>query len=43
LQFLSSTGKAPSTNHLEIAGTKGKMVLKNSQLAFTRNDLVALD
>jgi predicted dehydrogenase len=36
--FLSSTGEAPGTNRFEIAGTRGKVVLENSKLSFTRND-----
>jgi predicted dehydrogenase len=34
--FVSSTGEAPGTNRLEITGTKGKLVLENNRLAFTR-------
>jgi predicted dehydrogenase len=36
--FVSSTGEAPGTNRLEIAGTRGRVVLENNKLAFTRND-----
>ena len=36
--FISSTGEAPGTNRFEIVGTRGKLVLENNQLAFTRND-----
>ena len=35
--FITSSGEAPGTNRLEIAGTKGKLVLENNQLTFTRN------
>lgn len=35
--FISSTGEAPGTNRLEIAGTLGKLVLENGKLTFTRN------
>jgi predicted dehydrogenase len=36
--FVSSTGEVPGTNRFEICGTRGKVVLENNQLAFTRND-----
>ncbi len=36
--FVSSTGEAPGTNRLELAGTRGRLVLENDQLRFTRND-----
>ena len=36
--FISSTGEAPGTNRLELCGTRGKMVLENNRLEFTRND-----
>jgi predicted dehydrogenase len=36
--FISSTGEAPGTNRLEIAGTGGKLVLENEKLTLTRND-----
>lgn len=36
--FVSSTGEAPGTNRLEIAGTRGKIVLERDKLSFTRND-----
>ena len=36
--FITSTGEAPGTNRFEIAGTRGKVVLENNRLAFTRND-----
>jgi predicted dehydrogenase len=35
--FVSSTGEAPGTNRLEIAGTLGRLVLENNKLTFTRN------
>ena len=35
--FVSTTGEAPGTNRLEIAGTMGKIVLENDTLVFTRN------
>jgi predicted dehydrogenase len=40
--FVSSTGEAPGTNRLEIAGTRGRLVLENNRLLFTRNDADAL-
>ena len=36
--FVSSTGEAPGTNRFEIVGTRGKLVLENNKLYFTRND-----
>lgn len=36
--FVSSTGEAPGTNRFEIAGTRGKVVLENDRLHFTRNE-----
>jgi predicted dehydrogenase len=36
--FVSSTGEAPGTNRFEIAGTRGKVVLENNRLLFTRNE-----
>ena len=40
--FVSSTGEAPGTNRFEIAGTRGKVVLENNRLLFTRNESDAL-
>jgi predicted dehydrogenase len=40
--FVSSTGEAPGTNRFEIVGTRGKLVLENNRLSFTRNDADAL-
>jgi predicted dehydrogenase len=37
--FISSTGEAPGTNRLEIAGTRGRLVLENEKLTLTRNDV----
>ena len=37
--FVTSTGEAPGTNRLEIAGTKGRLVLENNQLVFKRNEV----
>jgi predicted dehydrogenase len=36
--FVSSTGEAPGTNRFEIAGTRGRLVLENEKLLFTRNE-----
>jgi predicted dehydrogenase len=36
--FVSSTGETPGTNRFEIVGTRGKVVLENNKLTFTRND-----
>jgi predicted dehydrogenase len=41
--FLSSTGEAPGTNRLEIAGTMGRLVLENNRLSFTRNETDMLE
>ncbi|HAB16137.1 MAG TPA: Gfo/Idh/MocA family oxidoreductase [Verrucomicrobiota bacterium] len=41
--FLSSTGEAPGTNRFEIAGSRGRVVLENNRLTFTRNEADALD
>jgi predicted dehydrogenase len=40
--FVSSTGEAPGTNRFEIAGTRGKVILENNRLLFTRNETDAL-
>ena len=37
--FLSSTGEAPGSNRLEIAGTRGRVVLENDRLSFVRNEV----
>lgn len=36
--FITSTGEAPGTNRLELCGTRGKLVLENNRLTFTRNE-----
>lgn len=36
--FISSTGEAPGTNRFELCGTRGKVVLENNKISFTRND-----
>jgi predicted dehydrogenase len=37
--FITSTGEAPGTNRLEIAGENGKLVLENDALVFTKNEM----
>jgi predicted dehydrogenase len=37
--FVTSTGESPGTNRLEIAGDRGKLVLENGKLTFTRNEI----
>jgi len=41
--FISSTGEAPGSNRLELAGTRGKVVLENDRIAFTRNESCMLE
>jgi len=36
--FVTSTGEAPGSNRFEIAGTRGKVVLEDNRLQFTRNE-----
>src|SRR5881394_1783748 len=36
--FITSTGEAPGTNRFEIAGTRGRVVLENHRITFTRNE-----
>jgi predicted dehydrogenase len=36
--FVSSTGEAPGTNRFEIAGTRGRLVMENNKIIFTRNE-----
>jgi len=36
--FITSSGEAPGTNRFELAGTRGKVVLENNVLTFTRNE-----
>lgn len=36
--FVGSTGEAPGTNRLEIAGDKGKLVCEHGKILFTRNE-----
>ncbi|MDB6021403.1 MAG: oxidoreductase [Pedosphaera sp.] len=37
--FITSTGEAPGTNRLEIAGTRGRVVLAKDRLTFVRNEV----
>lgn len=36
--LIASTGEAPGTNRFEIVGTRGRLVLENDQIIFTRNE-----
>src|SRR5689334_345562 len=36
--FVTSTGETPGTNRFEIVGSRGKLVLENNKLTFSRND-----
>jgi predicted dehydrogenase len=36
--FVTSTGEAPGSNRLEIAGERGRVVYENDRLVFTRNE-----
>jgi predicted dehydrogenase len=36
--FITTTGEAPGTNRLEIAGDRGKIVAEGDKLTFTRNE-----
>lgn len=37
--FITTTGEAPGTNRLEIAGDRGKLVLESGKLTFTRTEV----
>ncbi len=41
--FVSSTGEAPGTNRLELAGSLGKLTLENERLTLVRNETDALE
>ena len=41
--FISSTGETPGTNRFELVGTRGKLVLENGKLTFTRNEADMLE
>jgi predicted dehydrogenase len=36
--FITSTGEAPGTNRLEVAGEQGRVVIENDRFQFTRNE-----
>ena len=36
--FVTSTGEAPGTNRLELAGDRGKIVYEDGKISFTRNE-----
>jgi predicted dehydrogenase len=37
--FITSTGESPGSNRLEIVGDRGKLILENDQIHFTRNEV----
>ncbi|OHE82935.1 MAG: oxidoreductase [Verrucomicrobia bacterium RIFCSPLOWO2_12_FULL_64_8] len=37
--FITTTGEAPGTSHLEIAAENGRLVYENDQITYTRNDV----
>lgn len=37
--FVTSSGEAPGTNRLEIAGTKGRLIYENKEIKFGRNEI----
>ena len=39
--FITGTGEAPGTNRLEICGERGKLVMENGEIRFTRNETSA--
>ena len=41
--FITSTGEAPGTNRLEIAGDRGKLVVEGGKIHFTRNETPMLE
>ena len=41
--FITSTGEAPGTNRLEVAGERGKIVIEGSSFSFTRNELSSVE
>lgn len=41
--FVTSTGEAPGTNRLEIAGDQGKLVMENDRITYTRNEVAATE
>lgn len=41
--FVTSTGEAPGTNRLEIAGDQGKLIYEKGQISYTRNEVSATE
>ena len=41
--FITSTGEAPGSNRLEIVGERGKLVVENQKVSFTRNETSMLE
>ena len=41
--FITTTGEAPGTNRLEIAGDQGKLVIEGGEIVFTRNEVGATE
>ncbi|MGC9468709.1 MAG: Gfo/Idh/MocA family protein [Anaerolineae bacterium] len=41
--FVTSTGEAPGTNRLEIAGDQGKVVMEGDDITYTRNEIPATE
>jgi predicted dehydrogenase len=41
--FVTSTGEAPGTNRLEIAGDQGKIVMEDDRILYTRNEIPATE
>ncbi len=41
--FVSTTAEAPGTNRLEIAGSRGRLVLENDKMIFDRNEADAIE
>jgi len=39
--FVTTTGEAPGTNRLEIAGDRGKLVVEHDRISFVRNEMLA--
>jgi predicted dehydrogenase len=41
--FITSTGETPGSNRLEIVGERGKIVVENHRISFTRNETSMFD
>jgi predicted dehydrogenase len=41
--LITSTGEAPGSNRLEIVGERGKLVVENQKISFTRNETSMLE